>query len=418
MARELDIDSVDFATIVRPGDTVAWGQASAEPVPLVRRLMEQRQTIGHFNVFLGATYSDILTPEHADCVRFTSYCGTGRNRALANAGALDIVPCHYSQLPSLIARRTLPVDVLVLQLSASADDRGFSFGLGHDYLAPMLESARLVVAEVNDQAPWTYGSSSLGDDDIDFIVRTSRAPVEVSYPPPGAVELAIGRNVAALIDDRATLQFGLGAVPDAILSQLSHHRDLGVHTGGIGDRAADLMDAGVITNARKSIDPNIAVAGIMFGTRRLFAFAHRNPRLELRSVAYTHDPDVLSAIDRFVAINSALEVDLTGQINAEVAGRTYLGAVGGAVDFLRGAHRSIGGLPIVALPSTHGAASRIVEALSGPVSTGRSDAGIVVTEHGVADLRGASISQRVSRMLAIADPAYREQLARNSASRR
>lgn len=414
MPQECDLQSLDLSSIVRPGDTVMWGQSVAEPVPLTQALMAQRHAIGRFKVFFGVTYSDTLKPEHADCVAFSSYCGTGSNRALAKAGKLDILPVHYSQLPELIESGVLKVDVLILQL-APADAAGhYSLSMAHEYLIPALDAARVVIAEVNDQAPWTWGERPVRDADLDYIVRTSRPPLELHQPEPGAIELAVARNVAGLIEDGATLQFGLGALPEAILAALADRRDLGVHSGAIGDQTAELMQAGVITNARKNIDRGTTVAGVMFGSKRIQRFCHRNPAVQFRSTAYTHAAEVLTRIERFVALNLAIEVDLTGQINAEVAGGVYVGAVGGALDFLRGAHRSKGGLPIVALPSTAGKASRIVAKLTGPVSTPRSDAGIIVTEYGVADLRGLPLSERARRMIAIAHPDVREKLEREA----
>ena len=410
MAKELKLDALDLGAIVRPGDTVMWGQADAEPVPLTQALMAQRHAIGNLNVFLGVTYSDTLKAEYADCIRFSAYCGSGGNRALAKAGKLNILPCHYSHLGELIACGRLKVDVLLLQL-APANERGeYSLSIAHEYLIPALAAARVVIAEVNERAPWTYGERPLLEADLDYIVRSARAPIELIHPQPGAVELAIARNVAVLIEDGATLQFGLGALPEAILAELADRRDLGVHSGAIGDQVAHLMQAGVITNARKSIDRGVSVAGIMFGSKRLHDFAHRNPQLQFRSSDYTHGAGVLAQVERFTALNTALEVDLSGQINAEVAAGVYVGAVGGAVDFLRAAHCSKGGLPIVALPSTAGRHSRIVARLNGPVSTPRSDAGIIVTEYGVADLRGAGLAERARLLLAIAHPDQREQL--------
>ena len=414
--KELAADSLDFSALVRPGDTVMWGQSTAEPLPLTQALMAQRRAIGRFSVFLGATYSDTLKPEYADCVSFSAYCGTGGNRALAKAGKLDILPVHYSQVPGLIQSGRLKVDVLMLQLAPADAAGNYSLSMAHDYLIPALTAARVVVAEVNQQAPWTFGERPVREDDLDFIVRTSHPPLELHQPQPGEAELAIARHVAELIEDGATLQFGLGALPEAILAALAGRRDLGIHSGSIGDKAADLMEAGVITNARKSIDRGVTVAALMFGSRRLQQFCHRNPLVQFRSNAYTHNAEVLARIERFTALNTAIEVDLSGQINAETAGGVYVGAVGGALDFLRGAHRSKGGLPIVALPSTAGKASRIVAKLSGPVSTPRSDAGIIVTEYGVADLRGAPLSERARLMIAIAHPDFREQLERDADS--
>jgi len=414
LAENLELKALDLGAIVRPGDSVMWGQADAEPVPLTQALMAQRHAIGNFNVFLGVTYSDTLQVEYTDCIRFSAYCGSGGNRALAKAGKLDILPCHYSQLGELIASGRLKVDVLLLQL-APANERGeYSLSIAHEYLIPALETARVVIAEVNECAPWTHGERPLVEADLDYIVRTARAPLELVHPQAGAVELAIARKVAALIEDGATLQFGLGALPEAILAELADRRDLGIHSGAIGDQVAALMCSGVINNARKSIDRGVTIAGIMFGSKRLHDFAHRNPQLQFRSSAYTHGAGVLAQIERFTALNSAVEVDLSGQINAEVAAGVYVGAVGGAVDFLRAAHCSKGGLPIVALPSTAGRHSRIVARLGGPVSTPRSDAGIIVTEYGVADLRGAGLAERARKMLAIAHPEERERLERES----
>ncbi len=416
MPLELDLQSLDLAEIVRPGDRVLWGQAGAEPVALTSALMAQRHAIGGFEAWLGATYSDAANPAHADCVRFGGYCGSARNRALAQAGKLNITPCHYSQLPALMESGRLRIDILMLQVAPADASGNYSFSIAHEYLVPALEAARIVIAEVNEAAPWTYGERPIRDDDLDYIVRTDRSPLELEASPFSATDLAIGGHIAGLVEDGATLQFGIGALPEAILSMLSSHRDLGIHTGTFGDQAAALMARDTINNARKTIDRGLAVAGVMFASRRAYAFANRNPSIRFRSTAYTHDPGVLASIDRFVAINAAIEVDLTGQINAEVAGGIYLGAVGGAVDFLRGAQRSRGGLPIVALPTLTGSGnSRIVSRLSGPVSTSRSDAGIIVTECGVADLRGLSLSQRVRRMIEIAAPEFRESLARESA---
>jgi acyl-CoA hydrolase len=199
-----------------------------------------------------------------------------------------------------------------------------------------------------------------------------------------------------------------------VLAALHQRRDLGVHSGVVGDGVMALMEAGVVTNAHKGRDPGATVAGVLMGSTRLHRYAHRNPALQMRATDYTHDPDVLASLPRFVAINSALEVDLSGQVNAEVAAGCYVGAVGGAVDVLRGAHRSRGGVPIIALPATAGARSRVVAALSGPVSTARCDAGVFVTEYGIADLRGLPLAARRRRMLDIAHPEHRARLEREA----
>jgi acyl-CoA hydrolase len=407
----VDAADLDLARYVRPGDTVVWGQSCAEPLTLTERLMEQRARIGPFRCFLGIPATRTVRPEHADHVSFVSYCGSGGNRALYRAGALDIVPCHYSTLPGLLTSGPLRVDVLLLQLAPAGPDGRYSLGLSDDYTSAAVETARVVIAEVNDQVPRT-GGRTLAGADLDVVVRTSRTPAEMPARSTGPETRRVAEHVAALIDDGATLQFGIGALPDAVLAQLGGHRRLGVHSGLLGDTGARLMEAGVITNERKTLDRGRSVAGLLMGTRRLFRYADRNPAIELRPTSYTHDPGVLAAQERLVAVNSAIEIDLTGQANAEAAGGEYLGAVGGAVDFLRGAARSRGGLPILALPATAGERSRVVSRLSGPVSTARCDAGLVVTEFGVADLRGQPLRVRRERMLAIAHPRHREALER------
>ncbi|VWB18938.1 acetyl-CoA hydrolase/transferase family protein [Burkholderia lata] len=404
--------SVDLAAFIRPGDTVMWGQSHAEPVTLMRALVAQRERLKRIRIFLGIGLADVLAPEHADAFDFLAYCGSGSNRALARAGVLDILPAHYSQLPELIRDGRLRIDVVMLQVSPPDEQGRYSLGLAREYLVEAVKHARAIVAEVHPDVPWTYGSPTLGAADIDLLVESDASFPEAAATAPGPVELAIGRHVASLVEDGATLQTGIGSIPDAVMAALHDKRDLGVHTGSIGDGIAALCEAGVVTNARKTIDAGITVGGVIIGSERVRRFAHRNPALELRGTEYTHNPYVLRRIDRFVAINSAVEVDLTGQINAEAIGGTYVGAVGGVGDFLRAAQASRGGVPVVALPSTAGRHSRIVPRVSGPVTIPRSDACVIVTEYGIADLRGLSLAQRIPRMIAVAHPDHREQLER------
>ncbi|WP_454806680.1 acetyl-CoA hydrolase/transferase family protein [Paraburkholderia fungorum] len=391
-----------------------WGQSHAEPVTLMRALVAQRDRLRRIRIFLGIGLADVLTPEHADAFDFLAYCGSGSNRKLARAGVLDILPAHYSQLPGLIRSGALRIDVVMLQVSPPDKHGRYSLGLAREYLVEAVKNARTLIAEVHADVPWTYGEPYLRASDIDLLVESEPTFPDAPASVPGPVEQAIGQHVAALVEDGATLQTGIGAIPDAVLAQLRSRRDLGVHTGSIGDGIAALCEAGVITNARKTIDAGMTVGGVIIGSERVRRFAHRNPSLMLRGTEYTHNPDVLRRIDRFVAINSAVEVDLTGQVNAEVAAGAYVGAVGGIGDFLRAAQVSPGGVPIIALPSTAGQHSRIVTQLSGPVTIPRSDACVIVTEYGVADLRGLSLAQRIPKLIAVAHPDHRERLAREA----
>ncbi|MDX3806224.1 acetyl-CoA hydrolase/transferase family protein [Bosea thiooxidans] len=409
------LEALDFAAIIRPGDSICWGQGCGEPTALTGRLMEQRAQTGGFSAFVGIGLGDAVDPAHADHVRFTSFCGTGTNRKLAAVGALDILPVHYSDLPKTLAGQ---VDVLLLQLAEHPHDGRLSFSCTSDYVEGLAKIARLVVAEINAQAPFT--SALIDANDIDIAIRTDRAPLALARGRPSDVEQAIAANVAALVEDGATLQLGLGALPDSIADLLVDRRDLGLHSGLLGDGAMRLIQSGAVTNAAKPVDRGLSVTGTLLGSLELLDFAHLNSTIEVRPIVETHSLPKLAALPRFTAINSAIEVDLSGQANTEIAGGRYVGAVGGALDFLRGARASQGGVPILALPSSAEVqgkmTSRIVANLSGPATIGRADASIVVTEYGIADLRGLSLADRLQKMIAIAHPNFRETLGRAAIS--
>ncbi|MGE0876051.1 MAG: acetyl-CoA hydrolase/transferase family protein [Burkholderiales bacterium] len=393
---------IDLAGILRPGDGVMWGQACAEPQTLVEAFVAQRAAYPGASAFLGINYAGIVRPEHADHLRLQSYCGAGHNRALADAGVLEIQPAPYSRLADLIRARVIRADVVMLQVSPPNARGEYSMGLAADYLVPALACCRAIVAEINDQVPWIHTERLLRQEDLAFSIRTSRPPAPAPKSAPGDTERAIAKHAAAFIPEGATLEFGLGALPDAVCAELVGRRELAVHSGAIGDGVADLLESG---------SAGSAVGGVLMGSSRLFGFARENPVIRLASTEYTHDARVMSRIERFTAINSAVEVDLTGQLNGEVANRSYVGAVGGALDFVRAANQSPGGVALTILPSAVGTkASRIVPVLSGPVATPRSEAGVIVTEHGAADLRGCTLRERARRMAAIAHPAFREQL--------
>jgi acetyl-CoA hydrolase len=329
-----------------------------------------------------------VKPEHADHLRLTAYCGSGHNRKLADAGVLDIHPHPYSQLAALIRQKKIKADVVLVQVSPPNAKGEYSLGLSAEYLVPALEVCRTVIAEVNARVPWTFSDRLLKASDCAAMIETSREPVALPYGAPGPQETAIARNALAFIPDGATLETGLGALPHAVLRLLGDRKGVRIHSGSVGDGVVALMEKGVVTDVQ---------GGTLMGTRKLFDFARENPKLRLRSIEYTHNARVLGGIERFVAINSAIEVDTTGQVNAEVAKGSYLGAVGGALDFVRAANQSPGGVSLMLLP-----AARIVDQLQGPVATPRSEAGVIVTERGAADLRGCTLRERIERMRAIA----------------
>lgn len=369
---------IDLASVVRPGDGIICGQACAEPQTLLEALVAQRARLPGCRLFLGANYSGIVKPSHSDHLRLSSYGGIGHNRALSDAGVLDVLRIPYSQIAGFVRSGRIPGDVVFVQVSPPNARGEYSLGLAADYLIPALDVCRAVVAEVNAQVPWTHTERLLRKEDFDLLVESSRPPAEARNR---AVDRAIARHAAALVPDGSVLEFGVGALPDAVCEFLRERRDLRVHSGTIGDGVADLMQGGAVLE----VD-----CAMLIGGRKLFDCARDNPRIRLRSSEYTHAAKVLASLERFIAINSAIEVDLRGQVNSEVAGGSYIGAIGGAPDFIGAARTSL-----VLIP-----ASRLVARLSGPIST--RDAGIVVTELGAADLRGCDEAERARRLRAIA----------------
>ncbi|HEY3019813.1 MAG TPA: acetyl-CoA hydrolase/transferase C-terminal domain-containing protein [Solirubrobacteraceae bacterium] len=398
---ELREDELDLGRWLRPGDGVVAGQACAEPTVLVDALLEQAPSIGGLRAFFGLTWRDSVAEAASGALEVTSYGALGR---LGRLSGLRVVPCHFSALPGLFAARALPGDVAFVQVAPPDAEGRCSLGVGVDYIGDALEHARVVIAEVNDHCPRTAGHW-IAWDRIDAAVHTSRPLVEAPPVAPGETERRIAEHVAALVRDGDTIQLGVGALPEAIMRALGGHRDLGVHSGMISDGVLDLIEAGVVTNARKPADRNLTVTGAALGSTRLFEALGRREEIVFRAVSSTHAPATLANVGRLCAINSAVEIDLSGQANAEAVGGRLLGAVGGQVDFLRAAAAG-GGTPILALP-----AKRIVRRLSGPVSTARSDVDWVVTEHGARSLRGLTDADRAAALLELAGPESAERLA-------
>jgi acyl-CoA hydrolase len=411
----VDAADLDLTAVLRPGDRIVLGQACGEPTTLVEALLAQCRAVGGLSAFIATSFSGLFTPEATEGIEVSSMGAIGALRVLAKAHRLAVVPCHVGRIGPMIAEGTLPCDVAFIQVSPPDSAGNHSFGLVSDYVRAAVSAARVVVAEVNDQVPVTPGEQ-LAAAEIDVAVRVSRPPVAVPPAPIGPTDAAIAEHASAYIGDGAVVQTGVGAVPDAILRLLRDRRDLGVHSGMLGDGLAELVEAGVVTNARKRIDPGVSITGALIGTDKLYRFADRNPAIRMCPTSYTHDAGVLAQLDDLVTINSALEVDLTGQVNAEQSGPTYLGGTGGQVDFVRAGARSPGGHSIIALPSTArgGSISRITVRLSGPVTTARSDVDVIVTEYGAAELRGRTLAERARRLVAVAHPDFREDLEREA----
>lgn len=388
---ELNGDDLDLEPYITPGDGMVWGQCCAEPVPLVDAVLRHAADTPALSAFVGLSFRDLSDTVPAG-LRMISYGWLGK---LSRMARLEVVPAHFSALPGMFARRELPGDVAIVLVSPPDHEGRCSLGPGADYIDDALHHARTLIAEVNDQCPRSAGRS-IAWDRIDAYVRTSRPLLEAPVPMPGPTEEAIAVHVAELVRNGDTFQLGVGALPEAILAALRGHRQLGVHSGMISDGVLDLIECGAVTGERKAADPGLTVTGAALGTRRLFDALTERQEIRLMPVSYTHAPATLARVGRLTAINSAMQVDLAGQVNSERVGDRRLGAVGGQVDFLRAAALS-GGTPIIALP-----AKRIVPALDGPVTTARSDVDWVVTEHGACSLRGQSEAGRRTALLRVA----------------
>lgn len=406
---------VDFAQYLAPGDRIVIGQACGEPTTLIEALIEQGSAIGGLSAFIATSFSGLFTPATADSFELSSMGAMGSLRAMTRAHELQVTPCHVSQVGPMIATGALGCDVALVQVSPADADGNHSLGLISDYVLAAVDRAQVVIAEVNDQVPFTRGET-LHHSKIDYAVHVSRRPVEVRSAPIGDPDLAMAEHAAAYIGDGSVIQVGIGAVPEALLRLLRDRTDLGVHSGMLGDGLIDLIEAGAVTNANKRIDRGVTITGALIGTRRLYDYAHQNPEIRMCTTGYTHDAAVMAQLDKLVTINSALEVDLTGQVNAEQSGSSYLGGTGGQLDFVRAGSRSSGGHAIIALPATAkgGSISRITATLSGPVTTPRSDVDIIVTEFGAAELRGQQLGERTRRLIAIAHPDFQEDLSRSA----
>ena len=359
--------------------------------------------------------------EYADSFRTRAlFIGSNVRQAVAE-GRADYVPVFLSEVPLLLRRGTIPVDVALVQVSPP-DRHGFcSLGISVDATRAAVDMATTVIAQINPHMPRTHGDGQVHVSRIAFGVEVNDPLPEHARPVLAERELAIGRNIAGLVEDGATLQMGIGAIPDAALAALTGHRDLGIHSEMFSDGVLDLVEIGAVNGRLKRKHPGKIVGGFVMGTRRLYDFVDDNPEVAMLDIGYVNDTAVIARNPRVTAINSAIEVDLTGQICADSIGTRLYSGVGGQMDFIRGASLSEGGKPIIALPSVTGRGeSRIVPFLkqgAGVVTT-RAHAHYVVTEHGIAYLHGRSLRERAAALIAIAAPEHREMLERAVASMR
>lgn len=420
--RRIRTDAASAVRGVRDGDTVYLGAGCAVARSLVDALVDRAEELTGVNIIHILTFGPARYVQEAMAGRFR--CNAlfiGPNiREAVNAGRADYTPCHLHQVPGLL-RGPLRPDVAFVQLSPP-DEHGFcSFGIEVGVTKPAALAARSIVAEINPRMPRTLGDSFIHVSKLDACVETDRPLDALDVPPPDAVRLAIGRHVADLIEDRSCLQLGIGGISDAVLSHLGDKKDLGVHTEMFSDGLLDLMARGIVTGEAKTFHPGKVVAGFVLGSQRIYDFVHDNALIEFHATDYVNDPVNIARNARMVAVNSALQIDLTGQVCADSLGTRLFSGFGGQVDFMRGAAMSRGGKPVTALPSTAagGTVSRIVPVLTegAGVVTTRADVHHVATEHGTTNLFGMSVCARAKALIDIAEPAFREDLSRAARER-
>src|SRR6516165_6083573 len=399
---------------VKSGTRVYIQPGCAEPETLVEALIRRAPEVHDVEIVhmmtMGA--APYVAPEMAGHFRHNAVFIGPNVRDAINDGRADYTPIYLSEIEALFESGEMPLDIALIEVSPP-DSHGFcSFGVGVDTTLTAAKCARYVVAQVNNYMPRTYGDSFIHVSEIDAVVESSRPLCELKKPEITDLHVAIARNVAGLIEDGAVLQTGIGGIPDAVLPLLTDRKDLGVHSELVGEGVIPLINAGVITGARKNYKPRKIIVGFALGTKKLFEFVDNNPIFEFHPTAYTNNPQLIARNDNMVAINSALQVDLTGQVCSDSIGNHFYSGIGGQVDFLRGASQSKGGKPIIAISSTAkgGTISRIVPVLSpgAGVVTSRGLVRYVVTEHGVAYLHGKSIRERAQALIEIADPKFRE----------
>jgi acyl-CoA hydrolase len=401
---------------VRSGMRVYIQPGCAEPETLVEALMRRGACVEDVEIVHMMTMgpAPYVAPEMVGHFRHNAMFIGANVREAINDGRADYTPIYLSEIEGLFESGAMPIDVALLELSPP-DSHGYcSFGVGIDTSLTAAKCARYVVAQINDQMPRTFGDSFIHVSELDAIVSSSRPLCAMKLTPPTDMNKAIAAKVADLIEDGAVLQTGIGGIPDAVLPFLMDRKDLGVHSELVSDGVIPLIEAGVISGARKNFKPRKIILGFALGTKRLFNFVDNNPIFEFHPTAYSNDPGLIARNDNMVAINSALQVDLTGQVCSDSIGNQFYSGIGGQVDFLRGSSRSKGGKAIIAISSTakSGTISRIVPMLNpgAGVVTSRGLIRYVVTEYGVAYLHGKTIRERAQALIDISHPKFREEL--------
>ncbi len=403
-------------TYIKSGDTVVIGHACAEPTTLVNSLIDNKDRykdveLIHMVAMGKGAYTQ---PEMSQHFRHKALFVGGCTRTSVIEGRADYTPCFFYEVPSLFKENYIGVDVSIIQVSPP-DAHGYcSYGVSVDYTKAATESAKLVIAEINNHMPRTIGDSFIHVSEIDHLIESSYPLIELSPPSIGEIEKKIGAHCASLVEDGSTLQLGIGAIPDAVLMFLKDKKDLGIHSEMLSDGIVDLYNAGVVNNSKKTIHKDKMIATFLMGTQKLYDFVHDNPVMEMRPVDYVNHPTVIMQNHKMVSINSCIQVDLMGQVASESIGLVQFTGVGGQVDYVRGATMAKDGKSIIAMPSTaaSGKVSRIAPFLDhgAAVTTSRNDVNYVVTEYGIAHLKGKSLKDRGRALINIAHPDFKESL--------
>jgi acyl-CoA hydrolase len=410
------MSAADAVRQVEDGDMIIVPTGVGEPPVLLTELSEQRRDFHDVKVaqILALRKYGYFDAETAEHVRHVAFFYGGASRPGGQAGWIDFIPSYFSEMPAMIRREQIPADV-VFSMASPMDAHGyFALSLAADYTMASVAKARAVVLEVNPNVPFAYGNCHVHISQVTALIESEEPVLEVGLPKIGPVQEAIGKHVADLIDDGATLQIGYGGIPDAVVMQLTHKHDLGIHTEMIGDGILTLIESGAVTNRRKNHNPGKIMATFALGSNKLYRFMDRNPMLEMHPVDVTNDPNLAGLNDNLIAINATMQVDMIGQCGSESLGPTPYSGTGGQADFVRAANRSQNGKAFIVLPSTakDDTISRIVPKLTEGthITTSKNDVNYVVTEYGVAQLRGKSAKQRAQALIAIAHPKFRDEL--------
>jgi acyl-CoA hydrolase len=406
----------DALAQVRDGDFIIVPTGVGEPPTLLHALSEHRRRFHDVKVaqILAVRKYAYIDPETSAHVRHVALFFGAASRTGGQAGWIEYIPAYFSEMPDMIERGQIASDV-VFSMASPMDEHGFfSLSLAADYTMAALAKARAIVLEVNPNVPFCHGQCHIHVSQVSALVESDEPILEVGLPSIGPVQEAIGKYVADMIEDGSTLQIGYGGIPDAVVMQLTKKHDLGIHTEMIGDGILTLVESGAVTNRRKTHLPGKMVATFALGSKKLYDFMHHNPMLEMHPVNFTNDPAIAAQNDKLIAINATLQIDFLGQCGSESLGHVPYSGTGGQVDFVRAANRSRGGKAFIVLPSTakDGTISRIVPTLAAGthVTTGKNDINYVVTEFGVAQLRGKTSRQRAEALIAIAHPDFRAEL--------